>query len=266
MLKNVGRLAGVFAAVLAGAACLGPDEYRPLGEGDFVRVSVYGYSDPFLRDGVEFRAEAEAHLKHVDNINAFGVRDNQEGEYLPDTFVVHSGSEEAKLRCFLWKDSYPEDELVAAMCRAPFLDAAPGREVRVTFNEFHDSVVLMPERPTLSSPEQDSELSVASGEDLVLAWEPLGKGDEMAWSLQPFDADAPSPCRDDVSWDHASGSMDDEGSFVVPPEALPADLPAEGCRVSLYLRRGRDGTMDPGIPMGAISGFQYHEVQMTLRP
>ncbi|AUX45068.1 hypothetical protein SOCE26_065490 [Sorangium cellulosum] len=256
----------MLVAVLAGTACGGPDEYRPLGGGEFVRMSVYGYSAPFLRDGVEYRAEAEAHLRDIENTSAFGIRQNEGGEYLPDTFIVESGSEQAPLRCYLWKDSYPEDDLLASRCRTPFLQAEPGQEVHVWFNEFHGSAIVMPEGPALSSPEQDSELSVSSGEDLVLSWEPVGKGDEMRWSLQPVDINEPSVCRDDVSWDDAWGYVGDEGSFVVPSEVLPADLPAGGCQVSLYLSRGREGTLDPGIPQGSITGFQLHKVQMMLKP
>ncbi|WP_438022779.1 hypothetical protein [Sorangium sp. So ce233] len=103
--RTVSVIAGV-AVGLASAACSGPDEHRPLAEDEVVHIDVHGYSEPFVRDGVEYHGEAEAHVGKTEPSNAYGFRENDDGEYLPDTFTVSSGLEEVELRCFFWHDSY----------------------------------------------------------------------------------------------------------------------------------------------------------------
>jgi hypothetical protein len=60
--------------------------------------------------------------------------------------------------------------------------------------------------------------------------------------------------------------MDDTGSFVIPKDELPTDLPAEGCPVLLGFRRGRGGTIDPGIKLGSIFARQHYQMRITLKP
>ncbi|AUX27152.1 hypothetical protein SOCEGT47_077320 [Sorangium cellulosum] len=264
-MRNIGRAAAIAALGLSGAAC-SPDEYRPLAEDEVVTIAVHGYSAPFVRDGVEYRGDAEAYVRKTDPSNAFGVREIGDGEYLPDTFVVRSGQEEVELRCYFWHDSYPEDDLIAAMCRGYLSRAEPGQAIQVRFNDFDGFEVVMPELPELTTPEEDSEFSLSSGEDLVLSWEPLGTDDRMGWSLGPVSFDDPGPCVDDVSWDRSDGFTEDTGSFIVPKESYPTGLPAEGCQALLRFDRGRLGTTDPAIQRGSILARQQYKVRITLKP
>jgi hypothetical protein len=128
------------------------------------------------------------------------------------------------------------------------------------------STIVMPELAPLTLPEENSEFSVSSGEALVLSWEPLGKGDSMTWLLANLGEDEPGSCANTLSWTSADGSMEDTGSFVIPNDELPTDLPAEGCPVVLEFSRGRVGTLDPGIKLGSIFGYQNYKVQLTLKP
>ncbi|WP_437752427.1 hypothetical protein [Sorangium sp. So ce1389] len=265
-MRNIGNAATIAALGLSGAACSGPDEYRPLAENDAVRIDVHGYDMPFVRDGVEYLGDVEAYVWKTDNLNAFGVREHDDGEFFADTFVVNNGLEETTLRCPLWHDSYPEDDLIATFCRGYLSQAEPGRAIHARFNDFDGWEVVMPELSELTSPEQDSEFSLSSGEDLVLSWEPLGKDDRMSWSLGPVNFDDPGPCLDDVDWYRSDGFTDDTGSFVVPRDSYPTGLPAEGCQAFLRFDRGRLGTIDPGIRRGSIFARQFHKVRITLKP
>ncbi|WP_437585977.1 hypothetical protein [Sorangium sp. So ce1000] len=264
-MSNIARPAAIAALCLSAAACA-PDEYRPLAENDAVQITVYGFDAPIVRDGVEYRGEAEAYIWKVDDGSAFGVRENGDGEYLHDTFVVSNGLEEVQLRCIRWEDSHPEDELVASICRGYLKQAEPGRAIRARFNDFDGWEIVMPELSELTSPEPGSEFSLSSGNELVLSWAPLGTDDRMEWSLGPVSLDDPGPCLDDVSWDSSDGRTDDSGSFVVPTDSYPTDLPAEGCQASLRFSRGRRGTIDPGVKTGSIFAEQFYEARITLKP
>lgn len=264
-MRNIGGAAVIAALGLSGAAC-SPDEYRPLAENDAVQISVYGYDAPFVRDGVEYRGEAEAYVWKVDNSSAFGVRENDGGEYLHDTFVVSNGLEAVELICYLWHDRHPEDDLVASICRGYLKQAELGRAIHARFNDLDGWEVVMPELSELTSPEPDSEFSLSSGEDLVLSWEPLGKDDRMRWSLGPVSFDEPGPCLDDVSWDRSEGVVDDTGSFIVPEDSYPTGVPAEGCQAFLRFGRGRRGTIDPGVKTGSIFAQQFYKARITLKP
>ncbi|WP_437954965.1 hypothetical protein WME76_25825 [Sorangium sp. So ce119] len=265
-MNNIARSAALAALGLSGAGCSGPDEYRPLGENDAVRIDVYGLDTPFVQDGVTYRGEVMGYLWKTDNINAFGIRKHDDGEYLTDRFVVGNGLEETRLRCILYHDSYPEDDLIATMCSGDLTQAEPGRAIHARFNDFDGWEVVMPERSELTSPEQDSEFSLSSGEDLVLAWEPLGTDDRMSWSLGPVSFDDSGPCVDEVSWSRSGGFTDDTGSFVMPRDSYPTGLPPEGCKALLQFDRGRLGTVDPGIRRGSIFARQYHTTRITLKP
>ena len=250
---------------LSMAAC-GPDEYRPLAEDEAVVIRVYGYNVPIVRDGVEYQGEAEAYVGKVDAGGRYGVRDPGDGEYLPDRFVVSNGAEEVELACYWWHDSDPEDDLIAAKCRGYLKQAEPGREIHARFNDLDGWEIVMPELSELTSPAPETEFSVGSSEDLVLAWEPLGKDDMMRWSIVPVSFDEPGPCLDDVSWDDSSGEVDDTGSFTVPQDSYPTGLPADGCQAFVRLSRGRDGTIAPGVETGVMFGMQTYKMRMTLMP
>jgi hypothetical protein len=265
IMSKFARSAVIAALGLSGVACA-PDEYRPLAENDAVRIDVYGFEPPLVHDGRTYRGEVEAYVWKTDNPNAYGIRKHDDGEYLPDRFVVSNGLEEIRLRCVLYEDSYPEDDLIATSCRGQFVQAEPGRAIHATFNEFDGWEVVMPELSKLMYPKQDSEFSLSSGEDLVLSWEPLGADDRMGWSLGPVSFDDPGPCVDDVEWYRSDGSMDDTGAFVVPRDSYPTGLPPEGCQAFLRFDRGRRGTIDPGVQRGSIFARQSHEVRITLKP
>jgi hypothetical protein len=158
IMDRVGRVAAIFVGVSVSAACSGPDEYRPLAEGEAVRIHVSGYNLPFADDGAEYRGDADAYIENPNSDNEFGVRAD-DGDYLPDTFVMNNGLEEKTLPCILWQDNKPND-FVAAWCRTSFVQAEPGRTVRVRFNDFNDSVVVMPELTELTSPKENSEFSI----------------------------------------------------------------------------------------------------------
>ncbi|WP_437807230.1 hypothetical protein [Sorangium sp. So ce1078] len=116
-MRNIEGTIAIAALGLSGGACSGPDEYRPLGENDAVRIDVYGYDTPFERDGVAYRGDVEAYVWKTDNPNAFGIREHDGGEYLADTFVVDNGLEETTLRCPLWRDSYGSWRVLKVVAR-----------------------------------------------------------------------------------------------------------------------------------------------------
>jgi hypothetical protein len=265
-MNSVMKAAILFIGASMSTAC-GPSEYRPLREGEEVHMHVNGYTARFISDGAEHRADAEAFLLSGGEEKEIGLRSNADGEYLPDTFVVENGREEVPLSCFRWEDRVPND-FDAFRCEANFKQAEPGQWIRVRFNDFNNSVVIMPEVPALMSPEENSEFSVGSGEDLVLSWASPGRAgaDPMRWSLAPYRDGEPTSCVGNTTWNYSSGEMDDTGSFIIPKDELPADLPVEGCPVSLQISRGREGTLDPGIELGQIYGRQYDRVFITLKP
>jgi hypothetical protein len=88
----------------------------------------------------------------------------------------------------------------------------------------------------------------------------------MSWLLAPVREGETASCAGKTSWTHSHGEMDDTGSFILPKEELPTDLPAEGCLVLLQIGRGHEGTLDAGIKLGQIYGSQYDMVQLTLKP
>ncbi|WP_437585976.1 hypothetical protein [Sorangium sp. So ce1000] len=264
-MSNIVRLVLIAVLGLSGAAC-GPDEYRPLAEDEAVVIGVYGYNVPIVRNGVEYRGEAEAYVGKVDASGVFGVRDPGDGEYLPDRFVVSNGLEDVELACIWWHDSKPADNLIAAKCRGYLKQAEPGRAIHARFNDLDGFEIVMPELSELTSPEPESVFSAGSGEDLALSWAPLGKDDTMRWSIGPVSFDEPGPCLDDVSWGDSSGEVDDTGSFTVPEGSYPTGLPAEGCQAFVRLSRGRDGTIDPGAPASVMFGMQTYKMRMTLKP
>ncbi|WP_437573946.1 hypothetical protein [Sorangium sp. So ce887] len=51
-MRNIARLAVLAVLGLSGAACSGPDEHRPLGENDAVRIDVFGFDTPFVRASI----------------------------------------------------------------------------------------------------------------------------------------------------------------------------------------------------------------------
>ncbi|WP_438022778.1 hypothetical protein [Sorangium sp. So ce233] len=70
------------------------------------------------------------------------------------------------------------------MCRGYLSRAEPGQAIHARFNDLDGWELVMPELSELTSPEQDSEFTLSSGEELVLSWEPLGTDDRMGWSLK----------------------------------------------------------------------------------
>lgn len=240
-------------------------EYRPLADGQAVYLKPTGLLTPYLLDGVEMRGDAEAYLSNPDVDFELGIRASKDGMYLPDTFVVDDGIEETTLNCWAAHDTI-ENDFESAFCRNWFQNADPGREIRIQFNDFPESVIAMPEITPLSSPMAGSEVSLST-EGLVLSWEPLGKGDRMAWWLIGGTFQDSEACHGEASaWSESSGEMEDTGSFIVPAEELPTDIPNEGCPVTLRFNRGRAGTLDPGIKLGSIIGRQEQQFQFTLKP
>jgi hypothetical protein len=265
-MNSVGRTAAILIVALLSAACpIEEGVYQPLAEGEEVRILLRGYRRPFVRDGAEYRGDAEAFL--LSDGHEVGRRSTHDFAFRADRFYMNDGLEEKGLVCYLWPERSTND-FHASVCRADFKQAEPGRTIRVSFNDFGGSKVVMPELAELLSPEADSELSLGSGGGLVLSWTPPSQGEaaSMSWSLQPLRDDEPGSCKNETSWDGSSGTMEDTGSFTIPKDELPADLPAEGCRVSLEISRGRDGTLDPGIKLGRIAGEQHDSVRMTLKP
>jgi hypothetical protein len=223
---------------------------------------------PLTINGVDYFSHVVACIENLTESAPWecGVRDNIDEVYFWDGFFVKTKGEEAALGCLRVLDE-KQNSILAASCGKPFLQGDPGQEFRVKLNDLGDSVVTIPDITVLTSPEQDSEVSISAGEDLRITWEPTDNGDWIEWSVnQQTDSEGERICKD-RSWRFLEGYPEtDTGELVIPNSDLPKDLPPEGCPSELVLTRARSGTKAPDIKNGFISGRLEHHVRIVLKP
>ena len=239
-------------------------KYWPLLNDDAVVLFVRGSDDADEIDGNVFSGSVELCLHKVDHGWPCGPRLVPEG-YDEDSFVIEQddlGSYEVE--CLEDGDIYEGIKL--GECRVLVQKADEGMEFRGVVNDVLLARVTMPARSRPTSPKNGSVISVSSVDGIPLSWAPGQPGELLVWSLhETFSIDG--SCGPDVVWvEESKGELEDTGSFTIPKELLPTNLPPGGCSADITLSRSRDHALEPTIKTGLARGQQYGTVKVILKP
>jgi hypothetical protein len=249
-------------SVFSGIGC--SERHWPLLDDDAVVFTVYGSDDPIEIDGDEFLASTDLCLQKVDYGWPCGPRLVPEG-YDEDSFVIDQdelGSFEVE--CVEDGDIY--DGIKVADCGGLAQKADEGMVFRGSVNGSLVATVTMPARTRPLSPKNGSVISVSSVDGIPVSWTPEDAGDELRWGLhETFRIEG--PCGEGVVWAEESfGELEDTGSFTIPKELLPTNLPPEGCSTDIVLTRTRKGRVEPIIKDELVQGRQFGFVEVILKP
>ena len=240
--------------------------YWPLLNDEGVVLFVRGSYDAGEIDGDVFRGSVQLCLRNVDHGWPCGARLVPEG-YDEDRFVIEQdelGSFEVE--CLEDGDIYEGIKL--GECRVLVQKADEGMEFRGVVNDVLLARVTMPARSRPTSPKNGSVISVSSVDGIPLSWAPGQPGELLMWSLnETFSIDGSCGQDPDVVWaEESGGKLEDTGSFTIPKELLPTNLPPGGCSVDITLIRSQDHALEPTIKTGFARGQQYGTVEVILKP
>lgn len=249
-------------SVISSAGC--SSNYWPIREDDSLFLWIRAGDEPIEIDGDVFRASLEMCLRPADLEWPCGTRLVPEG-YDQDSFVIDQdeiGSFE--LEC--WKDGDISNGYIDGHCRSLAQKADEGMEFRAIVNDALVARLTMPARTRPTSPKNGSVISVSSVDGIPLSWTPGKPEEALRWEMhETFSVSG--GCGPDVVWSEEShGDLEDVGSFTIPKEVLPTNLPPEGCSTEIVLTRSRDGILEPVMKNGWTKGQQYGAVQVLLKP
>jgi hypothetical protein len=253
------------AAVLSMTVSTGcSSKYWPLLNDDAVTLWIRGGDEPIDIDGDEFRASVQLCLCKTDANWPCGTRVVPEG-YDDDVLALEEDElGHNEIECTETGDVL--GGIKNARCGGLLQKADEGMEFRALVNGTLVARLTMPARPRLTSPKNGSAISVSAVDGIPISWTPGAPGDSLHWLLiETFSVDG--SCSPDVVWPKESdGDLEDTGSFTIPKDLLPTNLPPEGCSVDITLSRKRLGTVEPVLKDGNLSADQYGSVTVILKP
>lgn len=240
--------------------------FMPLGD-DKAEVNVYGF-EPSSYKGVDYTLSVTACISRASEDKDCGYRKAAQGEFRQDAFVAETGGERKPMDCYEWIDA-PESPISNRMCKSIFEHYETDQEVRVIVNEHEDTIVSIPVMPETTSPLEGTEVIVSAGQGIELSWEPSGLGEPMWWTLRYNDHEDThlEECFTNTTLSkNLGGKLEDTGSFLIPWDTLPKNIPEYGCPVEVWVWRGREGKLDPDIKVGSAWAYRIRRIEITLKP
>lgn len=249
---------GILAGFVSfGLGCGNP--YMPL-DGFHVRININGSSGKYER-----KVYARICASESDEPAQCGVRKIDEEMYEKDEFVVTWPEWNGP---FVFSPNGYESESIVGGTSSTFAFTASLTDglVSIELNGGDTSEVTVPDFPTLLEPSLDQEISRSGFPFIRFSWEPANLGLPMHWrSIGLYNGKSSDPC-DALVWPRLSGEEEDDGSFEIPMESFPAELPEAGCNVGIIVARRKQGELASDIPQGYIHANAEDGVIFRLLP
>lgn len=143
----------------------------------------------------------------------------------------------------------------------------PPERAWLVFNDYEKLEVKMPSPFTIKEPVHHwEEFSRSTDHAIRFSWDASGSGFLIDWRTLPFDNGIDGDPCNTRSWASLSGLQEDNGSFEIPMDAFPEDIPSEGCELLVIVSRRSRGQLPPGIPKGFIHGDWSDERVIRIIP
>lgn len=240
-----------------GLGCANP--YMPL-DGFHVRMDVNASSGKTRR-----QVYARICASESDELAECGERKIDEEVYEKDEFIVTSPEFSG---AFIFSPNGYESESIVGGVLSSFAYASTEAErlVYIGLNDGETSEAMLPDLPSLIEPVLDQEIHRSSLPFIRFTWETANLGLPMHWrSIGLYNGKGSDPC-DALTWSALSGVEEDDGSFEIPMDAFPAELPEAGCNIGIILARRREGELASDIPQGYIHANAQDGVIFRLLP
>lgn len=131
----------------------------------------------------------------------------------------------------------------------------PPERAWLAFNDYGKVEVNMPSSFAIKEPaHQLEEFSRSKDQAIRFSWDASGSDFLIHWRTQFYDNGLDGDPCNTRAWASVSGLQEDIGSFEIPMDAFPKDIPAEGCGVVVIVSRRSLGQLPSGIPKGFIHG------------
>lgn len=146
------------------------------------------------------------------------------------------------------------------------IPSEPGDITRVRLNDSTYAEAVVPPYFNIIEPPFESQHHRGSKSALHVMWQPSSQGFPVHWELFPVDNEPEVlPC-DMLDWGIIEGDMDDTGVLDIPLDAMPMNLPEEGCNMILTVRLRSEGTLPPELPSGYVRSEVIDGVILRFLP